>query len=258
MKIASSFCLLFRQTWLTRCLTLLACCHLAAVYATEIPVKPVKSESDTVAFADGDATTEGIDETALQSLVKRAGETHSNALVIVKNGKLIGQWYFGHLVKIASLDVPLASFYPSWRWTKDLAGQPTVTGGLSLNAIDLAKVGNMLISILQNGDSAAGGGSKNTISKSWIDQSTGGAALPKISPDHGLLWWLLRTGSDDYNRTIGFMGRGFHGQFLIVLPQQRLVIVRQISEKSHKSEGDDFADLPDLTKKLCPALESVQ
>ena len=38
------------------------------------------SNAEKAAFLDGDATTEGVDEEALQNLVRRAGETHSNAL----------------------------------------------------------------------------------------------------------------------------------------------------------------------------------
>jgi len=81
---------------------------------------------------------EGVSESALGKLVKRAEETHSDALVLIKNGKLIGEWYFGHdegpihamsvtksvvslgighLVDtgaITSLDQPVHEFFPEW------------------------------------------------------------------------------------------------------------------------------------------------
>ncbi len=79
---------------------------------------------------------EGLDPTALERLVTRARETKSDALVVLRNGKLVGEWYFdqprgrietmsmtksvvsmaiGRLVttgRIASLDLPLHTWFP--------------------------------------------------------------------------------------------------------------------------------------------------
>jgi CubicO group peptidase (beta-lactamase class C family) len=324
-----------------------ACCHPCCLAYAD----GKDNGSDRSALTDGDATAEGIDEEALQNLVRRAGETHSNALVIVKNGKLIGQWYFGHTIKaqalnsitksicslaigrlideqkIASLETPIASYYPQWRsdsrrvvtlreilshtsgldekagseagdlvadaltaelkekpgtkfiynnrasnllagivkmaagkgldqyinekfflllsisdwhWNQDDAGAAPASGGLAMTALDLAKIGILV------GD----GGSyarQQLISKSWLSQSTGRPAMPKVSADYGLMWWLLPPGNPNSGAC---MARGFHGQYMVVLPAKRLVVVRQISEKAHKSEADDFTDLPELAMKL--------
>ncbi|MBU6453561.1 MAG: hypothetical protein KGS72_17410 [Cyanobacteria bacterium REEB67] len=74
--------------------------------------------------------------------------------------------------------------------------------------------------------------------------------MPKISADYGLMWWLLPAGDIKTTGGGACMARGFHGQYMIVLPAKRLVVVRQISEKAHKSEADDFTDLPELAMKL--------
>lgn len=82
---------------------------------------------------------EGVDATALKALLERAEVTRSSALVILRSGKLIGEWYFGGpsaltetmsatksitslaigiLVdegRIRSLDEPVATFFPEWR-----------------------------------------------------------------------------------------------------------------------------------------------
>ncbi|RKH08837.1 class A beta-lactamase-related serine hydrolase [Corallococcus sp. CA053C] len=84
------------------------------------------------------AAAEGIDPKALQQLLQGAEASKSSAVVILKNGKLVGEWSFGHAPvrieamsvtksvvglavlklladgKIASLDVPLHTYFPEW------------------------------------------------------------------------------------------------------------------------------------------------
>ncbi|MCP3143131.1 serine hydrolase domain-containing protein [Pyxidicoccus xibeiensis] len=86
----------------------------------------------------GSAEAEGIDPEALRQFLQRAEESKSSAVVIVKNGKLVGEWSFGHAParieamsvtksvaglavlklladgKIASLDVHLHTYFPEW------------------------------------------------------------------------------------------------------------------------------------------------
>jgi CubicO group peptidase (beta-lactamase class C family) len=93
-------------------------------------------------FEEVDPKAAGIDPAALERLVKRAEETHSDSLVILKDGKLVGDWRFGkpaqpieamsvtksivnlaigRLVetgKIASIDAPVTTFYPEWKGTR--------------------------------------------------------------------------------------------------------------------------------------------
>ncbi|WP_310395675.1 serine hydrolase [Hymenobacter sp.] len=80
-----------------------------------------------------------IDARALAALVQAAEASHSDALVVLKDGQLVGEWYFGHPIgpieamsdtksvlslavgslvregKIASVDEPVSSFYPEWK-----------------------------------------------------------------------------------------------------------------------------------------------
>lgn len=82
----------------------------------------------------------GIDTAALERLVKRAEETHSDALIVLKDGKLVGDWRFGKPAgpieamsvskSVASLavgrlvttgklrmDEAVATFFPEWKGT---------------------------------------------------------------------------------------------------------------------------------------------
>lgn len=80
----------------------------------------------------------GINSKALETLLKRGAESHSDAIVIIKDDVVVGQWYFGkpqalietqsdtksvvalaigcllHDGKIKSLDEPACDFYPEW------------------------------------------------------------------------------------------------------------------------------------------------
>jgi CubicO group peptidase (beta-lactamase class C family) len=49
---------------------------------------------------------------------------------------------------------------------------------------------------------------------------------------------------------IGFDANGALGQYLVVLPAQRLVAVRQVRQRLYRSSGDDFEDFPDLVRAL--------
>ena len=81
----------------------------------------------------------GINSKALATLLKRGADSHSDAIVIIKDDQVVGQWYFGkpqvpieamsatksvaslaigcllHDGKIISLDEPVCDFYPEWR-----------------------------------------------------------------------------------------------------------------------------------------------
>lgn len=80
-----------------------------------------------------------IDKKALDTLLKEAKETQSDAVVIYKDGKLYGEYYFGGQPKpvcamsstksisnlaigklltdrlLKSIDQPLTDFYPEWK-----------------------------------------------------------------------------------------------------------------------------------------------
>ena len=84
------------------------------------------------------ARPDGIDAAAVDRLIRRARETHSDALVLLKDGKTVIAWYsgqlpqpieamsatksvvslaIGHLIddgKIKSIDEPVYRFYPEW------------------------------------------------------------------------------------------------------------------------------------------------
>src|SRR5262245_54584241 len=98
-----------------------------------------QAESRTApASAAASAPTHGLDGVALDRLLERAHESKSDAVIIFKDGRLVGEWYFGKprgpieamsatksIVGLAvgrlladgrleSLDVPVHRYYPEW------------------------------------------------------------------------------------------------------------------------------------------------
>lgn len=93
----------------------------------------------TLCRPDAFAQAGGVNQQALETLLRRSQETHSDAVVVLKDGKPVTEWYAGgergrvHLMsatksvvslvvgrlieagKIKSLDQPLYEFYPEWK-----------------------------------------------------------------------------------------------------------------------------------------------
>jgi CubicO group peptidase (beta-lactamase class C family) len=252
-------------------------------------------------FPPANAADVGIDGAALERLKTRAEKAGSDAVVVVKDGKLIADWDFGkprgpieamsatksivnlavgRLIdegKIKSLDQPVCEFYPEWRqgrkaqitvrhllnhtsglqnnpkageiyaspdfvqfalaaelsddpgarcaynnkavnllagivqkasgrrmdtyireeifaplgitdftWSLDSAGNPHAMAGLQIRAIDLAKVGQMML----DGGKWKG---RQVVSEDWVRASTAQPGQP-YELSCGLLWWLMGKG----------------------------------------------------------------
>jgi CubicO group peptidase (beta-lactamase class C family) len=239
-----------------------------------------------------------VDQRALDRLLARARQSGSDAVVIYKDGALVGQWYFGkprgpieamsatksivnlaigrllHTGRIRSLDQPVSDFFSEWRqgekrsitirqlmnhtsglqnvpnttveiypshdfvrlalaaeltskpgtafaynnkavnllaglvkrasgrrmdeyigdeifaplgirdftWTLDEAGNPHAMSGLQIRALDLARLGQLM---LQGG----GWKGKTILPRWWVAEST--RAGQALVPSCGLLWWRL-------------------------------------------------------------------
>ena len=122
---------------------------LAALVMASMALPAISSPSNQVTLSSSPAvlpvlppqetlTRLGIDSKALASLLKRGADSHSDAIVIIKDDQVVGQWYFGkpqmvieaqsatksiaalaigcllHDGKIKSLDEPVCDFYPEW------------------------------------------------------------------------------------------------------------------------------------------------
>lgn len=121
-------------------LALLSSALLTPALVVAFPLGAATAQDAAKSAASTDAPRSGsIDPERLAALVKRAEASKSSALVVLQDGKLVGEWYFdqpkrpieamsatksvvslaiGKLIdtgKIQSLDQPVADFYPEWR-----------------------------------------------------------------------------------------------------------------------------------------------
>ena len=269
---------------------------IAYVLAVLLMCSPTDDEK---AFPTAKPADVGINAAALERLKVRAGEAGSDAVVVVKDGKIVADWTFdkpagpieamsatksvvnlaiGRLIdqkKIKSIDQPVSDFYPEWKqgrkraitirqllnhtsglqnnrttseiypspdfvqlalaaelsddpgarfaynnkavnllagivqkasgrrmdsyigeeifkpmgitdftWSLDPSGNPHGMAGLQIRAVDLVKIGQMML------DGGTWRGTR-VVSEDWVRLSTGQPGQPH-DPTCGLLWWLVR------------------------------------------------------------------
>jgi hypothetical protein len=106
----------------------------------------------------------------------------------------------------------------SFHWKRTPTGHPDTEGGLYLNPLDLAKIGQLFI------DDGVWQG-KRLLPPGWAKEAAGrivdhtNPSAPQ-SPGYGYQWWRY-----DRRNTEIWAGNGFGGQFLLVLPQYKLIAV---------------------------------
>ena len=105
----------------------------------------------------------------------------------------------------------------SFHWKRTPTGHPDTEGGLYLSPLDLAKIGQLYI------DDGMWRG-KRLLPAGWAREATARVvdhiAVNPNSPGYGYQWWRYdRRGTDIW------AGNGFGGQFLLIVPQHRIVAV---------------------------------
>lgn len=128
-------------------------------------------------------------------------------------------------------------------WFRDPAGTPFAAGGLHLRAADLARVGQLIL------DRGTWQGQR-IVSDEWIAAMT--SSGQPIRPDFGLLCRLWH--GKDGQTLIGVYHDGWMGQYLIVLPEERIVIARvRARTPAYEHETHGFYDILDLARTLADA-----
>lgn len=96
-------------------------------------------------------------------------------------------------------------------WESDPSGVSIGYAELQLRPVDLAKIGQLLL----NGGVWEG---EEIVSSNWIETSTRAHMRGTLQEKYGYHWWV----DDD---TGAIMALGYQGQYLIVLPDENLVVV---------------------------------
>ena len=134
-------------------------------------------------------------------------------IVGVATGQRVDQWAEERLFN----PIGITEFY--WKTTPD--GEVDTEGGLYLSAHDLARIGYLFLRRgVWDGE--------QIISAEWVARSIA-PTVPDDSAErngpgngYGYQWWVSEHEGD---RTIVFSGRGYGGQFVMVVPEHDIVVV---------------------------------
>lgn len=118
----------------------------------------------------------------------------------------------------------------SAKWMLDKTGRCPFFYGLSINAGDLAKVGQMILE-----------GGKGILTPEWIEQSTSLPGNPKSHERVGLIWFFQP--SQEPGKPIMIQHSGDGGSWLIVFPKEKVVVVRL---RTYSPKEDTMTNFPSL------------
>jgi hypothetical protein len=167
---------------------------------------------------------------AAQPLVSRPGEAWAynnsaanlvTAIGTAAAGIPFDAWVQQHLLSPLGIDPR--------PWATDPAGHVHGGAGLALTADDLLRIGQMMLDEGRWGE-------QQLVPAEWIRTST----APNGTVDYfGRQWWPVW----EEGRVVGFRADGWLGQVLMVLPEQRLVAIRQMrGTEAHWKSGDQGVD----------------
>lgn len=132
-------------------------------------------------------------------------------------------------------------------WYRDASGTPHAMAGLELTPLDLARIGQL---VLQEGR----WGERQVVSPEWIRRST--RPSQDLYPRAGLLWFLLPQPGDTVSVSTpredlrGFYSEGFLGNYVVILPAQRIVVVRMKRTSEDFQQSDAMPGFPQLVAEL--------
>lgn len=109
-------------------------------------------------------------------------------------------------------------------WMKDPHGVPRAAGELVLRPIDAVKIGTLVL----DGGMWEG---RRLLSEAWVQSMLGPST---VTDGYGLLWWRNR--SADGTQLV--RADGYLGQFLAVVPEHRLVVLRMRDPTVVPVDGD--------------------
>ena len=115
-------------------------------------------------------------------------------------------------------------------WERDPANYYRGGAGLIMRPRDVAKLGQLY---LQKGK----WNGRQIVSKNWVEQSIIPYSQFKHGKGYGRLWWTRKTGNENL-----FFGWGYGGQYLIVAPKKKLIVVTNTkwnlpAEKARQQES---------------------
>jgi CubicO group peptidase (beta-lactamase class C family) len=126
-------------------------------------------------------------------------------------------------------------------WGTDPQGIPVGAFGLRLTAADLVKFGELYLN-----DGAWHG--RQIVPVEWVEQAT---TPSELQPQYGLMWWLYT-----WNGHRVYAARGYEGQLIVVVPDQKSVTAIA-SANRQEYPMDDEALFPLMNEVIIPTLDGA-
>jgi CubicO group peptidase (beta-lactamase class C family) len=143
--------------------------------------------------------------------------------------KPVSQYLEDKIWKPLGMDAP-----GSWSLDSDASGFEKMESGINARAIDFAKIGRLF---LNNGN----WNSKQIISEEWVNESTRPDTITDTVPFYQYMWWVDPFSAD--RTRYNFYAAGNYGQFIYVIPEKNIVIVRQGYESGYDNWTSLFQHL---------------
>jgi CubicO group peptidase (beta-lactamase class C family) len=133
----------------------------------------------------------------------------------------------------------------------DVTGTPLGSSFMLASARDWARLGQLYL------DDGVAPGGRRLLPEGWV----AAAARPSLATGYGAGWWTNRVAGDvpgwhvpwglEHAPADAFFARGFMGQYVVVVPSERLVIVRL---SVSKVRGDDIEETDRIVADVRAAL----
>ena len=186
---------------------------------------------DTKTYYDTDLRSLGFSSRIEDESGKRFHYNNYNALLLGMilertTHKHVSQYLEEKIWKPLGMDAPA-----SWSLDSVASGFEKMESGINAKAIDFAKFGRLF---LNNGN----WNDKQIISEKWVKESTRPDVTTDPAPYYQYMWWVdpLSGNGTHYN----FYAAGKHGQFIYVIPEKDMIIVRHGYESGYDSWTDLF------------------
>ncbi|MCL7989635.1 MAG: beta-lactamase family protein, partial [marine benthic group bacterium] len=177
--------------------------------------RPIGPENTTIQLEFSDdwvefTLSQPMDAVPGERFVYNSGASHlMSAIVRSATGRTVDLYAEEHLFGPLGID--------SYHWKREPAGLPDTEGGLYLEAEDLARIGQLYLN-----DGLWRG--VRLLPEGWVEASVSrhvddvAPENPNWNAGYGYQWWRV-----DSDGVEVWAGLGYGGQYLLVLPDQRIV-----------------------------------
>jgi len=133
----------------------------------------------------------------------------------------------------------------NWYWTPQKNGHVLAAGGIYLLPRDMAKIGQMMLD---------GGvwNHRQIVSNSWVKASTT-QQTPGNDYAYGYFWHLSTPAKPRLDGETGFMAIGQGGQYIVVIPRLKAVVV--ITSSNWQPGGTNLGITQIIDRFIVPALQ---